>query len=172
MGRRTWESIPPRFRPLQGRLNLVLTSRPLEAESRPGVGVERATSLTDALEALGARRAAVGRVFVIGGAGAYAAAAALAGGEARRVLLTRILADFDCDVRFPVPLGVDGGEKQRKEEHEGEAGGGSEESQGRFGRWVQCSKEALDRFVGEEVPDGVQVENEVPYQFEMWERVD
>ncbi len=27
MGRRTWESIPPRFRPLSGRYNIVLSSK-------------------------------------------------------------------------------------------------------------------------------------------------
>jgi dihydrofolate reductase len=28
MGRRTWDSLPPRFRPLPGRVNVVLTSNP------------------------------------------------------------------------------------------------------------------------------------------------
>ena len=28
MGRRTWESIPPKFRPLNGRTNIVLTRNP------------------------------------------------------------------------------------------------------------------------------------------------
>jgi dihydrofolate reductase len=27
MGRKTWDSIPPRFRPLDGRLNIVITSQ-------------------------------------------------------------------------------------------------------------------------------------------------
>jgi dihydrofolate reductase len=27
MGRRTWESIPPRFRPLEGRFNIIISSK-------------------------------------------------------------------------------------------------------------------------------------------------
>lgn len=43
MGRRTWESLPDRFRPLPGRVNIVVTSR------GPVEGAHTATSLADAL---------------------------------------------------------------------------------------------------------------------------
>lgn len=47
MGRRTWESLPERFRPLPGRRNIVVTrSADWSAE-----GAERAASLDDALDA-------------------------------------------------------------------------------------------------------------------------
>ena len=36
MGRRTWESIPPRFRPLPGRTNIVISRSVTEAEERDG----------------------------------------------------------------------------------------------------------------------------------------
>lgn len=89
MGRRTWDSLPPRFRPLPGRRNLVLTRRgPWQA-----AGAEVADSLDAALE----RLSGVDRVFVIGGADVYAQALALAD----ELELTEIERDFDGDARFP-----------------------------------------------------------------------
>lgn len=97
MGRRTWESLPPRFRPLSERLNLVLTRQaryPLPA------GVWSAPSLEEALKRLGGRPAA-GRVFVAGGGQVYRQALALPG--CARIHLTRIRGDFGCDTFFPGP---------------------------------------------------------------------
>ena len=46
MGRKTWDSLPPRFRPLPGRRNIVITrQRTWQAD-----GAERAASLAQALE--------------------------------------------------------------------------------------------------------------------------
>ncbi|GJP34175.1 hypothetical protein CLOM_g18628 [Closterium sp. NIES-68] len=76
MGRRTWESLPPRFRPLPGRLNVVLTrSGQLPATSGDGGGgcaqqdVVVAESLAAALLMLGAEphKSSIESVFVIGG---------------------------------------------------------------------------------------------------------
>ncbi|MBA4175523.1 MAG: diacylglycerol kinase [Leptothrix sp. (in: Bacteria)] len=89
MGRRTWESLPPRFRPLPGRRNLVLTRDP----TWHAAGAEAMPSLEAALAAT----AAAERVFVIGGAELYAAALP----HADTLLLTEIAADFEGDVRFP-----------------------------------------------------------------------
>ena len=45
MGRKTWDSLPPRFRPLPGRRNIVITRQAdWQAE-----GAERAGSLREAL---------------------------------------------------------------------------------------------------------------------------
>lgn len=66
MGRRTWESFPPRFRPLPGRRNIVVTRSAAWAED----GAERAASLDAALEL--AREAEI--AWVIGGAGLFAEA--------------------------------------------------------------------------------------------------
>src|SRR3954452_16135113 len=67
MGRKTYESIPERFRPLPGRRNLVISSDP---HCAPGAEVFR--SLAAALEACD------GSCFVIGGGQVYAEAASLA----------------------------------------------------------------------------------------------
>lgn len=90
MGRRTWESLPPRFRPLPGRRNVVLSR---DAAWR-GDGAEPAVDLPSALQML----AHAPTVFVIGGAQVYAQAMALA----TRLELTEVEAEFDAaDAHFP-----------------------------------------------------------------------
>ncbi len=63
MGRRTWESLPERFRPLPGRTNVVLTSD----SGWSAEGARRASSVADVLAA------ADGPLWVIGGGAVYAA---------------------------------------------------------------------------------------------------
>lgn len=84
MGRRTWESLPARFRPLPGRRNLVLSRTP-----QPGVETFR--ELTRALAAVS------GDVWVIGGAAVYRAALPVAD----RIVVTEIQELFDGDTHAP-----------------------------------------------------------------------
>jgi Dihydrofolate reductase len=84
MGRRTWESLPPRLRPLPGRRNLVLSRTPQD-------GAETFPDLDAALAA------ATGDVWVIGGASVYAAALPLAD----RIEVTEIREVFDGDTYAP-----------------------------------------------------------------------
>ncbi|CAJ2510035.1 Uu.00g059350.m01.CDS01 [Anthostomella pinea] len=160
MGRKTWDSIPPKFRPLKGRLNIVISRSHAEPPPPRGGDVDAETeavrvgSLEQAVAYLKAGSAArTGKVFVIGGAQIYRAALELK--EAKRVLLTRVMNDFECDTFFPLELS----------ETEMEGGGGG-------GRWVKRSKKELDAWTGETVPEGIQEENETQYEFQMWERVD
>lgn len=67
MGRKTWESIPSKFRPLAGRTNVVLT-RQTTGEYPSDVLV--ASSLEHAVEQLNARED-IGAIFCIGGAQVY-----------------------------------------------------------------------------------------------------
>jgi dihydrofolate reductase len=62
MGRRTWESLPERFRPLPGRTNVVLTSDPTWSAE----GALRAASVEEVL-------AEHDSLWVIGGGAVYAA---------------------------------------------------------------------------------------------------
>ncbi len=62
MGRRTWDSLPPRFRPLPGRANIVVTRQHEWAAE----GAMRAASVDAALALAAAERPE--RVWVIGGA--------------------------------------------------------------------------------------------------------
>jgi dihydrofolate reductase len=89
MGRRTWDSLPDRFRPLPGRRNVVVT-RNAEWDAK---GAERAGSLEEALTLLGEEE----HVFVIGGAEIYAAALP----HAHELVLTEIDLEVDGDTLFP-----------------------------------------------------------------------
>lgn len=85
MGRRTWESLPPRFRPLPGRRNVVLTRG-----EAPGAEVIR--RFDDAPP----------DAWVAGGAGVYAAAMPTAG----LLVTTYVAGDYEGDVRAP-PVGAE-----------------------------------------------------------------
>jgi len=89
MGRKTWDSLPERFRPLPGRHNIVITRQP----AWQAAGATVAHDLHSALAAA----APAPRVFVIGGASIYAAALPLAD----ELVLTEIDADFAGDAHFP-----------------------------------------------------------------------
>lgn len=95
MGRRTWESIPAKFKPLPGRINVVLSSNPdLDLPD----DVLHFSSLDEALTAL-STSSKVDEIFVIGGAKLYEEA--ILHPELERIYLTRIEEVFDCDTFFP-----------------------------------------------------------------------
>ncbi|KAB2897515.1 MAG: dihydrofolate reductase, partial [Burkholderiaceae bacterium] len=89
MGRKTWDSLPARFRPLPGRANIVVTRQ----AGWQADGAQRAASLEDAL----ALCTQAPTVWVIGGAQIYAQALPLAD----RVEVTEIERDFDGDAHAP-----------------------------------------------------------------------
>ncbi|PSS00962.1 dihydrofolate reductase-like domain-containing protein [Coniella lustricola] len=151
MGRKTWESIPPKFRPLKGRLNIVISrsfaaapEEPVNTDSEP----VKASSLEQAISYLRKKpEGTLGRVFVIGGGQVYSSALEMR--EAKRVLLTKVTTDFECDTFFSLKLRDD---------------------EDNVPEWVQKSKQELDDWAGETVPEGVQVENDTQYEFQMWEK--
>lgn len=89
MGRKTWESLPPNFRPLPNRKNIVITSQ--VAYSVPE-GVEVFTSIEAALSAH-----IHDDVFVIGGAQLYKQTI----DKADTLHLTEINESVDGDAFFP-----------------------------------------------------------------------
>ena len=90
MGRKTWDSLPVRFRPLPGRQNMVVTRQQDWNET----GALRSSSLQDALSLCEQSPEA----WVIGGAQIYAEALPLA----QRVVVTEIAQDFAGDAYAPV----------------------------------------------------------------------
>lgn len=153
MGRKTWDSIPERFRPLKGRVNVVVT-RSVEGfrqqHPREGEGGEGPVVVGSVGEALKCLHEDVGevevdRVLVIGGASIYEQALRLE--EARHVLLTKIQEEYECDTFFSENLNS--------------------------GKWRKASAKELKEFTGEEFKDGVDVEEKgVKFEFCLYNKVD
>ena len=89
MGRKTWDSLPERFRPLPGRSNIVITANP----QWHAAGAHAAATVDAAI----ARAGTAPKAFVLGGAQVYALALPLAD----ELVLTEIDADLDGDTFFP-----------------------------------------------------------------------
>ena len=92
MGRKTWESIPERFRPLPGRTNIVLT----RITGYQAEGAVVVNSLQEANRAA-LRVPGAEETFIIGGADIYQQCLPFV----QRVYLTNVYADVGGDVFFP-----------------------------------------------------------------------
>lgn len=146
MGRKTWDSIPPKFRPLTARLNIIITRSAPPSLPSPSLSITdpiRVSSFDQAISY--AKSHSVGRIFVMGGAQIYEAA--LKRPEVRRVLLTSIERDFECDVFFPLDL-----------------------TNSKTPGWLKRSREELREWTGEEVAEGGMEEADTKYEFQMWEK--
>ena len=93
MGRRTWDSLSPRYRPLPGRANIVVSRR----AGWTADGAQAAPSLQAALRLAQLRLDASRRVCVIGGAQLYREAMP----QADVLELTEVQAEVEGDTRFP-----------------------------------------------------------------------
>jgi dihydrofolate reductase len=102
MGRKTWESLPPRFRPLPGRRNIVITRQ----SDFAAPGAETANSLEAAITLEKSDKT----VFIIGGAEIYAQAMTLAD----RLEITEVDLDLEGDSWFPEIVAVDWLETAKK----------------------------------------------------------
>ena len=92
MGRRNWESIPDKYRPLKDRLNIVVT-RNMDFSDE---GCEVYTSVEDAILANSEDERTT---FIIGGGQVYKYC--LEQGLVHEMLITEIEEDFDADTFFP-----------------------------------------------------------------------
>ncbi len=95
MGRKTWESLPPRFRPLPGRRNIVITRQPDYAAP----GAEVADSLENALKLASTATT----IFIIGGEQIYTQAMALSD----RLEITEVNLEPEGDAWFPEITAID-----------------------------------------------------------------
>lgn len=105
MGRKTWDSIPAKFRPLPGRTSIVLTRQSDWQEN----GAQRVSDLRQALLYCEQLASKPDTVWVIGGAQIYAQALPLA----HKVVVTEIDAEFAGDA-FAPELGKEWREVRRE----------------------------------------------------------
>ncbi|GAA5840137.1 hypothetical protein JCM3766R1_004107 [Sporobolomyces carnicolor] len=178
MGRKSWQGIPAKFKPLADRINVVVTR-----QSDFDLQVSSLVSCAKKSTTRNADSPGLNRAFLIGGAQLYNEALVASSSSPTpsphlnysvdRILLTRVLTDFtDCDTFLhpfdrPQPA-----------------------SSGSVVEWKRASDEELDEWVGWQVPRGVQSERDrlhrpiegqgggggeeegiVRYQYEMWTRV-
>nr|AIA17051.1 Dihydrofolate reductase [uncultured bacterium] len=92
MGRKNFDSLPPKFKPLRDRYNIVISAQ-------PGYKASGAVVVSSWNQALAEAKANTEReeIFVIGGAQIYL----LAMQDANRLYLTEIDATIDGDTYFP-----------------------------------------------------------------------
>ncbi|KAK4624062.1 Dihydrofolate reductase [Fulvia fulva] len=153
MGRKTWESIPPNRRPLPDRTNIVISSQDKSTLQSVPEDVVVASDISSGLQTLEGmvkqgKALPATRAFVIGGSSIYTAALELP--QTKRILMTRISEEYDCDTFFPDVL--------------------DSFSSG----WEKASHADLRSFVGEEVEEGPVAQaidgEDVSMEFELYER--
>ena len=146
MGRKTWESIPQRFRPLKDRFNIIVSRTPDKlavdlAEEKLSMMVP-VGSLAAGYQEIANRSPDIDRIFVIGGAEMYNKALEI--GSVERILWTRVEREYECDVSFPLRLG------ESKE-------------------WSRARDKEMIEWTGEDC-SGMQTEGDIEYEFTMWEK--
>ncbi|PKI59503.1 hypothetical protein CRG98_020134 [Punica granatum] len=101
MGRKTWESIPSEYRPLAGRLNVVLT-RSGSFDIATAENVLICGSMSSAVELLASSPycLSIEKVFVIGGGEIYREA--LNAPQCDTIHITEIDASIECDTFIPM----------------------------------------------------------------------
>jgi dihydrofolate reductase/thymidylate synthase len=95
MGRKTWESIPERFRPLSGRINIVL-SKNKDLKMPDGVIVADSFKLIDVILS---KMNDIENIFIIGGQQIFEQV--LKQGNCTKLYITHIKDSFKCDTFFP-----------------------------------------------------------------------
>lgn len=179
MGRKTWNSIPSKFRPLPGRLNVVISSSLAssgsassrkkdkdqsnsQAESEPHVVTPSLdAALTRLRHIQESRETQISRVFVIGGSGLYTEI--LKGRALKRALVTWVdePAYDDCDTFFPVDP------SQLSPAHDSRDAGSS----GEQSSWRACTENEWREWTGETETKVNGEEKGVKYRFAMYEQL-
>jgi dihydrofolate reductase len=100
MGRKTWESLPEKFRPLPNRINLILSrTKNLNEEIQKDPNPNTAILVSSFKEAFSILNDDIEDLFIIGGEGVYKQAINL--DEIDGIYLTEIEKEYEVDTYFP-----------------------------------------------------------------------
>ncbi|RHZ86803.1 hypothetical protein Glove_46g142 [Diversispora epigaea] len=141
MGRLTWESIPKKYQPLKGRLNIIISNSMKNDDNSNKGGYLIYPSLEKAIQDLEID-SQIFRIFIIGGSKIYEEA--INSLSCKYILLTKIYKEFKCDRFFPQ---IDENVYKLVDHLE------------------------LEKFVGEIVPQGKQLDGDIEYEFLMYKRI-
>ncbi len=95
MGRKTWDSLPEKFKPLPGRANVILSRA---SDIQVPMGVPVFSNLDQTFEFLELEES-IENIFVIGGGQIFTEA--LKDPHCQKLYLTHLKGDFHCDTFFP-----------------------------------------------------------------------
>ncbi len=156
MGRKTWDSIPEKFKPLNDRVNVIITSH--KCNQNDNVLFE--SSLDSALSKLD--QFDLDRIFIIGGAQIYNLS--LKHPRTKYVLLTEIEMDVnDGDAFFDFPSWTSSSPSSSPP---------SNETNINSNGWHRKSIDQLRDFIGDNVEYDAKdiVEKNTVYRFTLWEK--
>ncbi|MEI7998248.1 MAG: dihydrofolate reductase [Candidatus Omnitrophota bacterium] len=100
MGRKTWDSLPLKYKPLPNRLNVILTRMNPDVYSGlyPTGEIASYQSLDAAIDEVGLN-SQIEQIFIIGGGQIFTEA--INHRACKMIYVTHIRGGFDCDVFFP-----------------------------------------------------------------------
>jgi len=98
MGRKTWDTLAPKFKPLPKRWNIIISSTltRLLYDTKPEIEPVIASNLDEALNKI---KDSSKQAYVIGGASIYQEA--IKHPQCKELIVTELRQNFDCDVFFP-----------------------------------------------------------------------
>lgn len=145
MGRKTWESIPTKFRPLPGRLNIVL-SRSYANDGSNDENIILTNSIENALDKVSRYGRPVEKIFIIGGSELYNKL--ISHEKIQHLLITEIKStkpvEVDTWLKFPIY---------------------TDESD-----WIKQSNEDLVKFTGIDNEDVEITEGDFTYKYTYWKK--
>lgn len=75
------------------------------------------------------------------------------------------------EFRSPEQIAEDAGRAGQPQSVPGNLGGATYANSGNEVNWRRCTSAELKAWAGFEIPEGIQEENGVSYEFQMWERI-